>query len=135
MIHGSENQILSDKNFARAASELTHLDVNTDRPSDDHTRGLVLSQAFDFLTWAVKGDQVIIKSRQGRVLLTAKENQGSKIVDLRFVPDQVGPASNWNCAVMFWMNADSLSSLSDRLRTNPEHRVLFHEIFEGTRKF
>jgi hypothetical protein len=108
--------------------------VSGDNPGDGSVRQEILSQSYKFTYWAVQGNQVLVQGPDGRFLFTVRPDDninGSKVVDVEFIPHIIRHSSPWK--TFFWMNALSLKDLSERLRSHPEHKVLFHEIYEGKR--
>ena|ERR1017187_7760737 len=90
-------------------------------PEDDFVREDILSAVAQATIVAVSGKTTMVKTPKGIVAIEAKSVQGCPIVDFDFVED-----GRWN-HIRFWMNASSVKSLGDILRTKP--RGNFDDLF------
>ena len=79
-------------------------------PGDDCVRESILSDVYQFSVFGIFGGKVAVRTPNGRALIEARKVGGSPIVEFDYVPN--GQARR----IVFWMNADSVKDLGDRLR-------------------
>jgi hypothetical protein len=83
---------------------------------DDATRDRLMVDAIDFISYGVKGKQVILRTQDGFTLCEPREIQGKTLIFFDHMP------ASGKVRLVWWLTHKQINTLSERLRARPELR-------------
>jgi len=86
-------------------------------------REAIANEASRFERFAVSGDTILLQTPAGRMILEIRTVQKAKLVIFTWAPN--GRTTLWET----WFNASSVQHLSEALRSAPEKRCDFDQLY------